>query len=123
MKKILIAMMCMCLGVFFLSAVGCGQESTSTTTAPDRPKMAYDFRDGAPNYYDEQKSCPVCGTESIKEDIYVDLQGKRVYFDKQECADKFEGDAQKYIQEWMNRIQEEQQEQAEQMRRQTDTDN
>ena len=84
------------------------------------PTMAYNFRDGAPKYYDEQKACPVCGGEPIKEDIHAEYQMKRIYFDKDECAQKFQESPQEYIQKWMERVQKEQQEQAEEMRRQSE---
>jgi len=119
MKKILIAAICVSLGMIALGTVGCGQDSSSGGNGSDMPTMAYNFRDGAPKYYDEQKACPVCGGQPIKEDIYVDHQMKRIYFDKKECATTFEENPQQYIDQWMERIQEEQQQQTEEMRQQS----
>ncbi len=45
-----------------------------------------------------QTRCPVMGGE-INKDIYVDVDGKRVYFCCPNCIEKFKADAAKYIQE------------------------
>ncbi len=121
MRRNLIIAVCVSLGMIALSAMGCGKQSSGEGTKSDRPTMAYDFRDGAAHYYEEQKTCPVCGGQPIKEGVYATYQGKRIYFDKEECADKFESSPQEYIQKWQERIQKERQKQAEEMRRQSES--
>jgi YHS domain-containing protein len=43
-----------------------------------------------------QKSCPVMGNP-INPDIYVDHEGRRVYFCCQACVAKFKADPEKYL--------------------------
>ena len=117
MKNILIVAVLVTLALLSLSFVGCGQEAADSGSS-DMPTMAYNFRDGAPKFYDEQKTCPVCGGEPIKEGIYATYQGKRVYFDKEECATKFEESPEQYINEWMERVREEEKRQAQEMQNQ-----
>lgn len=49
-----------------------------------------------------QMNCIVCGERPLKGDIHADIsmgnRRGRLYFDKQECLDKFQEDKQKYLQ-------------------------
>lgn len=44
----------------------------------------------------EQKNCPVMGNP-VNKDIYVEYQGKKVYFCCPACVSKFEENPEKYI--------------------------
>jgi YHS domain-containing protein len=44
----------------------------------------------------EQTTCPVMGG-AINKDIFVEYQGKKVYFCCKECVAKFNADPQKYL--------------------------
>jgi len=116
MRNTLVVGVWIVLALLSFSFVGCGEDSAAGEGGSEMPTMAYNFRDGAPKYYDEQKACPVCGGQPIKEDVYVDHQMKRIYFDKEQCAKTFEENPQKYIDQWMERVQKEQQQQTEEMR-------
>ena len=79
-------------------AVGCGDE-------PGTQEVSYAgaIDDGAEKYAPSQYSCPVCGGRPIYGDYYVEVDGKRVYFDKEECAEKFDENRQKYLEELKKR--------------------
>lgn len=47
-------------------------------------------------YFLYQHQCPVCGGEPIKQQFKADIDGKRVYFDKQECVQKWKNNTSKY---------------------------
>lgn len=113
-----VAVCSVAMGLLTMALMGCGDQETAGTASPGKPTMAYEFRDDVPAYFDEQRACPVCGGEPIKKDINAEYQGKRIYFDKEECANQFKENPQEHIQKWMERVQKEQQEQAEEMRRQ-----
>ncbi len=44
-----------------------------------------------------QKFCPVMGGRPIDPDIYVDHEGRRVYFCCQMCVDTFKAEPEKYL--------------------------
>ena len=83
--------------------MGCGQSGPSASQ--EGPPAAWSVQDGAPKFYEEQITCPVCGESPIKGEYYADVGSAklRVYFDSQECLDTFNEDPQKYIQEWEQR--------------------
>jgi len=107
MKKLLssIALILLVAGL-----AGC---DSGTPTGPDpgeggRPVTAADIEDDTNKYLDTQKACPVCGGTPIKGEYYVDLPQGRVYFDKQECRNEFEQNQDQYLQEWHQRLTEQQ---------------
>ena len=63
------------------------------TSAPDAEQASVAAADTI-----EQKTCPVMGM-AINKDIFVDHQGKKVYFCCPACIDKFEAEPEKYIAE------------------------
>lgn len=112
MKRFVFFLAVVSAGVFLVTAAGC-DEGVSSGSESERPPMADEFRDQAAKFYPSQEKCPVCGGQPIKKEAYVDHQMKRIYFDKQECADKFEQDPHKYIQQWMQAIQKQDEERVE----------
>ena len=73
MKKVLFAgALCLMVSVGFLMA-GCGPSETEAKAGP-------------------QATCPMMGTP-IDKKVFVDYNGKRVYFCCDECPAKFEADA------------------------------
>jgi YHS domain-containing protein len=106
MRRVLILALYAAIGLLTVSAIGCGEKGNSDQQATGKPTMAYEFRDDAPKYYSQQRTCPVCGGQPIKEDVHVTHQGKRIYFDKEECATEFEENPEKYIQQWTERMRE-----------------
>ena len=96
MKKL--ALICAALGVFALLATGCSGRSADKDESTNRP--AIEIQDGAQKYDSFQFNCPVCGEPGIKGEFYADVNGKRIYFDKKECAEKFKGDSEKYLKKY-----------------------
>ena len=74
--------------------VGCGGDSGPQTSGPP---IADSFDDGAPKLLPMQEECPVCGSTPIKQEFYVDRRSGRVYFNKQECVDKFKQNPDQYM--------------------------
>jgi YHS domain-containing protein len=77
----------------FLGLMGCQKQtptaSSKATTAKTTP--------GQPAaQVAEQTTCPVMGG-AIDKNIFVEYQGKRVYFCCKECVAKFQADPQKYL--------------------------
>ena len=68
-------------------------------TAPEGKEIttAVQFKDGADKYFMYQHKCPVCDGEPIEEDYYADTERGRVYFDKEECRDKFKANSEKFL--------------------------
>jgi len=98
-KLIVVAVIVLLLTGF----AGCGQDASSEEKDP---VTAMSIDDNAPNFYEDQIECPVCGGQPINAEYYVDAVRGRVYFDKKECMEKFKEDQAKYIQEWLQRIDE-----------------
>jgi len=81
------AAMCLALLVAGMSFSGCGPSGPGTGDH----LRAKEIDDGATPYNPEQWSCPVTPWMSeIDPDIYVDYEGKRVYFASQKAKDKFQ---------------------------------
>ena len=97
MKRIAIA--CVLVGLVTFFAAGCGGGGDRAAGEPEgRPAIS--FQDGQENYHDFQFRCPVCGEEGIKQKFHVDTDEGRVYFDSQDCADTFQEDPQKYLEQY-----------------------
>lgn len=75
---------------------GCGSKSSQRDDL-----RANDIDDGAEKYSSMQNKCPVCGGKPISADIHSNVNGKRVYFDKKECKEKFDANSEKYLKEWV----------------------
>jgi len=90
------------LGVGF----GCGGDSGSAMDADVKPAM--DIQDDAEKYDPYQIECPVCGQKPIKADLYSEADGRRIYFDREECVSKFEENPQQYLDEYQKRRMEQQ---------------
>ena len=84
------------LVVLCVGFVGCNG-GASQEEAEEVP-TAWQFHKDQPKAFEGQRTCPVCGQQPIKEEFYKDTDAGRVYFDKQECADEFEGNEQQYMQ-------------------------
>ena len=76
---------------------GCGQSAYEDTSSGIQ--FAATIEDGANKWNPNQNKCPVCEGQPIKGEFYVDTDNGRVYFDKQECVDKFKDDPQKFLQQ------------------------
>jgi len=96
MKFRIAVALCLAAACGFVFA-GCGGGGAGPQ---DRPNQARQIEDGADKYDPMQVSCPVCDTQSISGDYYADVDGKRIYFDKQECEDKFKENPQQYLQDF-----------------------
>lgn len=68
------------------------------------PTRAMDIEDGSTKYFPRQYRCPVCGNVGLSKDQHVDLDGKRLYFDKVKCIDEFKQDRQKYLKRLQNQM-------------------
>ena len=85
------------VGVF--ASLGCSGGGGGT-----EPTRAMDIKDGSTKYYPRQYRCPVCGNVGLNKEQHVDIDGKRIYFDKAECIDKFKQDRQKYLKRLQNQM-------------------
>jgi len=87
------------LGVLICGALmsGCGGDPTGGRTGDQVETRARYITDGAPKYNPDQKQCPVCGAPDLHADQYVDVEGKRIYFDKKECVDEFQNNQSQYL--------------------------
>lgn len=95
-----------CLAIITaLSAVfvGCGGQGGGQKGQPET-KVALEFKDGSQKYYPVQSTCPVCQGKPIKKDLYADTEQGRIYFDKQECVQKFKDNKAEYLQDFQRRI-------------------
>jgi len=101
MKKVLIGIVVLAMvGAVF---VGCGgaNPADKEKNKPDVP--ARTIKDGAEKYDPFQGQCPVC-RKPIRADYHaqVEYNGKsgRIYFDKQECAETFKENPEKYMKDY-----------------------
>lgn len=101
MRKFLVGVavaVLLCVGL-----MGCEPES-GVEAKQEAPPNAASFKDDQRAFYDMQMECPVCGGQPIKQEFNVDTNEGRVYFDKQECQDKFEQDQQKHMKAYKEKI-------------------
>lgn len=80
--------------------VGCGGDGNGGApgTKTGVANIAMEFDDDAKKFFPYQQKCPVDGG-TIKQEFHADVNGKRVYFDKQECVDKFKQNQDEYLPE------------------------
>jgi YHS domain-containing protein len=76
------------LGLTVVIASGCAKKSTPPNASGD---AAISAESGTP-----QTTCPVMG-EKVGKDLYVDVQGKRIYVCCQTCVEAVKKDPAKYI--------------------------
>ena len=81
--------------VVFASS-GCGKPQ-SAGDQPTTYGTARAIDDGAPKYFEAQMACPVCGRQGLVAEYHVDVDGKRVYFDRKECVEKFTQNQSEYV--------------------------
>jgi len=93
MRKIVFLCLVMVAVVFSAGIAGCGSRSGGTGGS----RAAKTFEDGADKYDPMQMRCPVCDSQPLNADYYADVDGKRIYFDKQECMEKFKQNTEQYL--------------------------
>ena len=86
-KKVLMLLTAVCL----LVIAGCEKK-----TEPVAPAVSATETIAAVSAAVEQTTCPVMGG-AINKDLFVEYQGKKVYFCCLGCKEKFEKDPEKYI--------------------------
>ena len=91
--------------VLLFALAGCEKAPSDQVSDDLGVTAAIDIADNTQKWYDGQMTCPVCGEKPIKGEHYVDLQGGRLYFDKAECKDKFEGNQDQYLEEYREKVQ------------------
>ena len=94
-KTVVFASLVVCLGLF-AAIVGCGDSEPEGMGEAGVPVMAWTIEDGAEKYAPQQDKCPVCGGRPIAEEFHTEVDGKRLYFDKQECVTKYEQNPDEY---------------------------
>lgn len=84
-------------GLLLGATLGCDGNSSAS-----KPKIKAGWSP-TPRYDQYQTTCPVCGN-GIKEEHYVDVEtgegSKRLYFDSEECVEKFKEDREKYLEKY-----------------------
>jgi YHS domain-containing protein len=108
MKPNLIAIVALFLGLgLVVLGAGCKKESATPAAQPapasaahgsgEKPhEMAMPAKAAALPAGITQKDCPVTG-EPIDPEVYVDYQGRRVYFCCEACIRKFKAEPAKYL--------------------------
>jgi hypothetical protein len=99
MSKHTIVMVMAVIALACFASFGCGGGGGGT-----EPTRAMDIEDGSEKYFPRQYRCPVCGNVGLSKDQYVDIDGKRLYFDRAQCIDDFEQDRQKYLKRLQNQM-------------------
>ncbi|MBN1361453.1 MAG: YHS domain-containing protein [Sedimentisphaerales bacterium] len=86
-----------------LAASGCGQDEQPTTQESQSEQVMGRSEQMAANASDtamaaiEQKTCPVMAGNPINPNIFVEYEGKKVYFCCAGCPEKFKADPEKYL--------------------------
>lgn len=97
MKKVLL-----CVAVAALMGAvfaGCDGGSGGSEEYSEKPVM--EMHPGEKKYDFQQYECPVCGGHALKEELYSEVDDKgRIYFDKEECKNKFDSSPQKYLDQY-----------------------
>ena len=82
---------------------GCdGDDGVGMSGRP--PRAAGTIEDGKQKFFVGQIECPVCGGQPIKAEHHAQVDGRRLYFDRAECADKFESERQRYLREYCDKM-------------------
>ena len=111
MKKLLAVILlasCLCLVLPACDGGSGGGNGGGTSTELDEsgiPKdavIASKFDDGVEALRPQQSLCFICGQGPLKAEYHADVDTdggqRRIYFDKQECVDKFEQNPDRYMQ-------------------------
>ena len=85
------------VGAIGIMAVSCGSGSSDDDSGKGIVREAASIQDGAEKYDNMQMECPVCGGKPIKGEFYADVDGKRIYFDKESCMNDFKQDPQTHL--------------------------
>jgi YHS domain-containing protein len=74
-----------------LMLVGCGKEDKPASPTPEKPTVTKPADTAI-----EQKVCPVMGS-AINKELFVDHEGRRIYFCCPACVEPFKKEPAKYI--------------------------
>ena len=88
------------VGAIGFMGAGCGNGSSGDDSGAGIIREAASIQDGAEKYDNMQTECPVCGGTPISGDYYAQVDGKRIYFDKESCMSDFKADSQKYMKDY-----------------------
>lgn len=84
-----------------ITAAGCGGSgSGGGGGGAGIIREAASIEDGAEKFDKMQTECPVDGGTPIKGDYYAEVDGKRIYFDSEECMNTFKENKQKYLDQY-----------------------
>ena len=86
-----------------LSLAGC-EDSAGGLGGDEVEPVAFLIEDGATKYYKHQAWCPVCDKRPLHQSHYVDVEGKRIYFNSEECVKEFENDQSTYLSKFKEQI-------------------
>ena len=86
--------------VLFVAAAGCQKQKPAAQTQPvakmSMPEHATMSQTAGKAVATEQTTCPVMGNP-IDKNIFVEYQGKKVYFCCKDCVAKFQAEPEKYL--------------------------
>ena len=98
MKRLLLAV---ALAGMIGLVLGCDRRGASPTDpgqpAQEAPVMAHQIDDGAQPLFPMQMFDPVSQKWPIRPELYVDVEGGRVYFHSQESIEEFNRDRNTYL--------------------------
>ncbi len=100
MKKLVAGCVIICVLSFLV--VGCDAKDTGQKDIIS----AMQIDDGAEKYRQMQFRCPVCGQKGIKPEYHASVDGKRIYFDRRKCMEKFKKNPGKYLEKYKKMLQE-----------------
>jgi len=98
MRRLILAFLC--AGLVAFVTVGCKRGDSGGGASQPQGRPAMTFKDGHEKYDDMQFICPVCGKEGLKQELHVDTEKGRVYFDKKECMEEFNGKEDEYLKKY-----------------------
>ena len=97
---------CWVISVLLLAGAllaGCGGGSGGEAKRGDKPVS--EMHPGEKKYDPMQYKCPVDGEQDLKEEYYAEVDGQgRIYFDSEECMQKFKENPQQYLQDYQSVI-------------------
>lgn len=96
-RAVIVAMILSALGVGLLAGCGKGDSSSSGAPAGHAYMVARLIQDGAPKYFEYQQKCPVCDEGGLLAEQYVDVDGRRIYFDMEACKKSFQENQSKFL--------------------------
>lgn len=106
MKHVALAVIAVAL--IFAVTTSCGK---GPSFEEDGPPAAYLWHPEVPKVKEDQTHCPVCGETPLKKELHTDVgAGFRIYFDKQECLDKFKENPEEGLKKFKQQVQEREEE-------------